>query len=949
MLDLCKGRAAADKQIVSAAFTSRIRHILDTQSFLKPELFYAFVRTLVFFAQYSPVDADTTAFLTRTAEAHPLIPLAYEVSYGLKDALGKLGYKFTKSANQAADVDAVKEALIAQLLTFPVHVVAAEKGTLQPAEFLNIVTDVLKTVGGCKRILREQLAEKIAHPPSRDTTGDAMCQFERSLRKGYSRDEMVSLLRVLMVWRSLTDYLRNYADVILKVICPYLYAKFQAFVKDSVEHILLHPPKKKEGFLNEMFTPLRETVGDWAAGEERLRKGRNLKPRELRKAVAAPHPCAIELVRIQLQHLTHAVKGQPLILKDLDKKDAEFIKTFLTESPTWGALLDLGALVEGLADQSDLFFREVQLDLNREELEKNRMSTFPIRSSLPFILGEFALKNFSRPELTELIFFPLGVYDDAARVAEYRLGSFFLANEIKFEAEMCVKNLAMLISEYTFGSFRSYATMRFLLPSVYNSLKRQLDQAGQWADSTPYRLSNLLQQNQFYLHCRQVDIKELISSYLEAKLQKAVFSLMKLAENYGLPQLVAVTRGLDIVRETHRLLSAHGFGLLPFDDILTTALGTATPTTYATNFVTSIIDHLAHKLSKNWYLRQNPLRLFPVDRPNLKSVPFGGGTIGVMLSSALGPVIKLVTVEHFSCLNRLLDDGSMTHAIQLFVHHFRQLATMFGEAYGRVTQFLTRIGDAPLATPGNVLFDRYEGAYNFLLEETQIMDLFMAMKRVGNLLAMANMMDIGLQNRKMTRGLVLGWLRELDLNLKWGTNVRATFGPQLADAVDGQDPLPTDRDVFPPVLMSCLSFLLQIVSETQKADFAETSGAIFEFETLTGFAARWSVLEYVFLLMEFLRKTEKGTRDLSPFELYGEGVLFTAAAIVEGLQQGRIYFATNIGRKLQRSRTVDPSARYDERFERFCGVEKLEATAFHWIAGVYRPMMQHLRTTGYLE
>jgi hypothetical protein len=192
-------------------------------------------------------------------------------------------------------------------------------------------------------------------------------------------------------------------------------------------------------------------------------------------------------------------------------------------------------------------------------------------------------------------------------------------------------------------------------------------------------------------------------------------------------------------------------------------------------------------------------------------------------------------------------------------------------------------------------------------------------------------------------------MRELDLSLKYGTALKTNFGQQFADAFDSQDPLPTDKDVFPPILMSCLSFVLNIVRQQQNEVFAETSQSIFEFETLTGFAARWSVLEYVLVLMECARRADGGGKDPSPFEVYGEGVVFTAAAIVEGLQQDRLHFATNIGRRLQRVKMVDYSARCDERFERFCAVEKLEATSYEWIAGVYRPMMRHLRTTGILN
>jgi hypothetical protein len=171
----------------------------------------------------------------------------------------------------------------------------------------------------------------------------------------------------------------------------------------------------------------------------------------------------------------------------------------------------------------------VQLDLNREALEKAGNLNFPVRAPLPFIIGEFALPNFSIPKLTELIFFPLGVYDDAARVAQSRLNSQFILTEIKIETGMCVKNRSILISEYTCGSFRAFATIRFLGQSSA-ALIEQLRRQGHSVESTPYRLSILLQQNQLYLHCRQIDIKDLIFNSLENRMQRSIQHLTRFGE-----------------------------------------------------------------------------------------------------------------------------------------------------------------------------------------------------------------------------------------------------------------------------------------------------------------------------------------------------------------------------------------------------------------------------------
>jgi hypothetical protein len=57
--------------------------------------------------------------------------------------------------------------------------------------------------------------------------------------------------------------------------------------------------------------------------------------------------------------------------------------------------------------------------------------------------------------------------------------------------------------------------------------------------------------------------------------------------------------------------------------------------------------------------------------------------------------------------------------------------------------------------------------------------------------------------------------------------------------------------------------------------------------------------------MELARNLTATPKDLSPFELYGEGVILTAASVICALQQERFVFATNIGRRLQIVRTID--------------------------------------------
>jgi hypothetical protein len=57
--------------------------------------------------------------------------------------------------------------------------------------------------------------------------------------------------------------------------------------------------------------------------------------------------------------------------------------------------------------------------------------------------------------------------------------------------------------------------------------------------------------------------------------------------------------------------------------------------------------------------------------------------------------------------------------------------------------------------------------------------------------------------------------------------------------------------------------------------------------------------------MELARALTTIPKNLLPFELYGEGVMLTAASVTCALQQERFVFAANISSRLQMVRTID--------------------------------------------
>ncbi|KAH0791889.1 cytoplasmic FMR1-interacting protein 1 [Histomonas meleagridis] len=940
ILSKTSNKPKSEKQAIGSILANYITNAIEKRQYLRPEMLFAYLRFLSFIVKFNDSDTKTIQFLISQSNKHPLIPLAYEVSISISDLCKSVpAFRSAKLQLKLEEQEPVKSTLTKLLSNFPTEIANAESKKITPQKLYEIVLTVIKEIGSTKNILREQLAYKLANPP---IVPEISSTFEKSMRKGYSEEEIQLLLQLLMLWRSLSDQLRQASETIYRILSNYFNEIFQSFIRNDCDYIIKHLPQKSDKDLKSVFQSLRELLGDILEPDENKKSSKSKQTQSSKDESvykkSSPSPSSVEFLRIQIQHLLNPTSEMAPIKKNIGKdKSIDMLQTFLNNSLYWCDLMQFGQLIDLLSDQSDLFFKEVQLDLNK-------VITFPVRSSLPYVLCEYALTNYMVPELTEMIFYPIGIYDDAAHRAQQQIKSKFLLDEIKAEADICMHTLTLLISDFTFTAFKSYASIRFLPDEFAKKIKN--DSQLQWPESRAYRLTNLLQQNQFYLHCRQIDVKSLIVQPIEEQMNDAIQKLIKTAATNGLSTMVAVSKGLEIIRETHRLLCEQGLALTDYNSLLKVALGDTTPTSFVSSFMVSMIKYITHKVSSKYFLRTCPLRLVPIDYKPLPSIPFGKGNLAKILKTALEPTAKLITVQHFCHFARLLDMGTITCAIQMICTDFDTIFSKFANSYEKLLQKVTirRIADPSISATGQVIFDRFEGAYSYFTYDNDVQDLFREMRAVGNVIASAYLLDIAISNKKMTRAQVISYFKGLGLDGKYHIDLNQMYGQSLAISLGNQNPIPSSKDSFPTVVSLLLSSVSRNLAN-KKGIFEEKSKTVLDFPSLTGFAAVWSVLEFTFVHMEAFRSSQVA----SPFATFGEGVMLCAAAIIATLRHERLYFATNIGRKIQKVKDVDFDVNGESKLAKFCAVNSLENNSMNWALSFVQPIIRHLRITGLLE
>lgn len=204
------------------------------------------------------------------------------------------------------------------------------------------------------------------------------------------------------------------------------------------------------------------------------------------------------------------------------------------------------------------------------------------------------------------------------------------------------------------------------------------------------------------------------------------------------------------------------------------------------------------------------------------------------------------------------------------------------------------------------MFERYEGAYRTFVQTPEIERIFELMGKIGTIFAISEMMDTAhLQKRTIGRQFS-AFLYSYNPNLPKEDNVNQNFGeffkvfePNFERAKNwfqGISPLPNENEILPPFVFACAQHFSSLI-QNGNVVFHETSQNLLDIHTLKGFAAVWSVLEFIFCLIEVFR--EEHSEKQGSVVRFGEGVQICAAAILCLTSQRPFYRCLSIGRKIQ--------------------------------------------------
>jgi hypothetical protein len=712
-----------------------------------------------------------------------------------------------------------------------------------------------------------------------------------------------------------------------------LHNRFQGFVGRILAKASSRARRKKKSIrriLEQIRTIAGERLGDVSVSSKKTEvvTGQRFPP---------PSPDLIEFVRIEIQHMinpesrymhpsTKFMKAKHCLYESDEQKMVDFLK----DSMNWVALVSLDQSLTLAADQSAFYFKEVHLDLDK-------VVQFPIRSSIPFILCQFALENYGQPEVTEVIFYPLSIYDDAAHIALNTHKSKMIFDEVRAEAEMCRKTLAVLIGEFTFNAFRTYATLKKLPDRTIQHLKRLHEK--RWPKSQAYRLRSLLQQNQYHLLSRQLPLQSMIAPRVDQELNNSVARVYQIAQDLGVIGALAINRAMSIIRETHRMLIEQGLPLMPLKDVERTAKWDNDPQSFFSKFLHDVSHHLFRQVVPKYKLWVNPMRLVPQKKVQLPAEPLGKLVLGRFLKDALEPTVGFVTVQHFSGLVRQLSEGSMVLLAKDIQDQIVKLTNNFIDCYSAVYTRLPRIKDSPFGASAYTAFSRYEGAYRFFLDDKDVNDLLRSMQSLGNALAVVDMLDDACALKSFHAVQILGFLRSVDANGHPKDLIEGIMGKEMAEgvAIIKRRPLGIPeggRRLFMSLSLAtfCDIFRMSI------GMFAEPDVKTQDATSMRGFSAIWSVLEFVLNLMEATRIQDQ----ITGFAQFGMGPVVCAALVISVADQIDLSKLMCISRRMLRHHQTDLSGMSadNEKIQRFLAACQMTIATVEWAFVFFEPFLR---------
>ncbi|ETK75737.1 hypothetical protein F441_18040 [Phytophthora nicotianae CJ01A1] len=542
----------------------------------------------------------------------PVIPMLHEVSIKPVKTLQSQGGHKLESVNGAIpsknrdvtfdvvaasrDCKATCEAYLPRLLHALNTGVSHEYTPEQSDALYEVLVEGISHLSKWKSSFLLFVAWKYQNPRANNTglpVESPFLEYERVTKHNYSDDEWRAMADIIYAVKSMVQILRESQPKLAMCVRRTVYQQIQKFVQHTLLPIL-HRADKRKLACTKLLHDIRVMCGDWIDSEllasDFKKKRKERKFSQIPDRTASAPLCQIQMLRTAIDSIVakrsmgdlNAKSSTSSALfafrKDLDSSDIEILQEFYRKSGAFNVLLDLSTTLSELGNFSNLWLRELYVELVKS-------AQIPAEISLPWLLIEHCLDD--NTTLVEPVLAVLDAYNDAGNCSLFELQQQHLYDEAEAEGKLCFDHFVYLLAERVYLHYKTLAARNMCRDGIHRACKQSTDVAVKKNTSTRQnstistlskvfdtgdadsKYESILTQRYVSIFGRSYDLTFQLGQRVDALLSKDLESWFTKFEASDATCYVALLDILKVLRTAHASLSV--LELDEFDDVIAEA------------------------------------------------------------------------------------------------------------------------------------------------------------------------------------------------------------------------------------------------------------------------------------------------------------------------------------------------------------------------------------------
>ncbi|TMW64742.1 hypothetical protein Poli38472_011622 [Pythium oligandrum] len=458
-------------------------------------------------------------------------------------------------------------------------------------------------------------------------------EYERAVRHNCDATELIALAEVVHGIKSIVESIQRHWRSVVPLLRAYIYNQVQEFIQNTLIPIV-HRAEKRKNASTKILQDLRLTCGDWQnphfPADDYKKRRRERQWPTLRSRTVSPTLSQIQMVRTIVNAIClrstsgEAKTGLFSFQRELKSGDVDTLHQFYVESADFSAILDSESVLQDLSSCSELWFREVFLEI----MKSPQVS---IEASIPWLMLKRVFRDNSRPTFP-LVLSLLDVYNDAALDALDRVQNRCIYDEIDAEARMFLDQMAYFLADEAYLVAKSDATRMVV---GYDCIERLQDTAiAQYARRKPKQRTTRVTRMKRIVDVtdEMCDLCLIVGGHVNARFMRDLAVAMAKIEVADVTAVVATDNLLTILRDAHTALGQF-LELEPFDLLWDEVTGRAhTPSPYElTRIQRAISSCVLRDLVQNFGYNEYTCRYFRTPLPAVlrQSLPASPRTVNL--------------------------------------------------------------------------------------------------------------------------------------------------------------------------------------------------------------------------------------------------------------------------------------------------------------------------------